>query len=172
MSAFPPSAFDREDNQGAAWQRPASQHSTFSDGGSAHDVDTSQYGGHYGRPGANLSPAQYGVENPYSGLYPGAAAGQYSGQQNPYPSPYARQIPQMYPQKTNVLAIVALVTSLLGWFFLAPILGWVALKQIKYTGDGGAGFAKASIVISILWVIAALGYLLLWFVAALALLGN
>lgn len=93
-------------------------------------------------------------------------------QQNGYPSPYVRQMPQAYPQKTNVLAIIALVTSLMGWFFISPFLGGIALRQIKMTGEGGAAFAKASIVISVLWVLAALGYLLLWILAGIAVSGS
>lgn len=80
-------------------------------------------------------------------------------------------MPQMYPQKTNVLAIITLVTSIIGWFFISPFLGVIALKQIKRTGEGGRGYAKAGIAISILWVVACLGYLLLWILAGLAMSG-
>lgn len=169
MSAFPPSRFDRDDEQGAAWQRPVSEHSAFSDGGSVYGSQAPQYGGHYGSPEANPHPARYGGDVPCSRQYPDGATGHYPGQQqNPYPSPYVRQMPQMYPQKTNTLAIIALVASLLGWFFIAPVLGWAALRQIKYTGDSGAGLAKASIIISVLWGVACLGFLLLWILAGLA----
>ncbi len=172
MSAFPPSAFDSEDNQGAAWQRPASQPSAFSDGGRTRGAEPSRHAGQYSAPGANPYPA-YGEGTPAQYGPSGAQYAQYDDQhQNAYPSPYIRQMPQMYPRSTNTLAIIALVTSILGWFFISPILGWIALKQIKQTGDGGAGFAKAGIVISALWVVACVGYILLWVVAGLALSGN
>jgi len=50
------------------------------------------------------------------------------------------------PQKTNGMAIGALVSS----FFvsvLGIILGFVALSQIKKTGENGRGLALAGIII-------------------------
>jgi hypothetical protein len=47
---------------------------------------------------------------------------------------------------TNTLAIAALVSS----FFIGPtgvILGYIALHQIKTTGEGGRGLAIAALVI-------------------------
>lgn len=140
MSAFPPSRYDHNNEQGASWQRPEAQPSAFVNGG-MHGADSAQHGGYYPPP-----PPQQ-------------------------PSPYVRQMPQMYPQKTNVLAIITLVTSIIGWFFISPFLGMIALKQIKRTGEGGRGYAKAGIAISILWVVACLGYLLLWILAGLAMSG-
>lgn len=59
--------------------------------------------------------------------------------------PYASNAP-VAAQKTNVLAIVSLVSS----FFisiLGIILGFVALSQIKKTGESGRGLAIAGIII-------------------------
>jgi Domain of unknown function (DUF4190) len=50
------------------------------------------------------------------------------------------------PQKTNTLAIIALVAS----FFISlagVIMGHIALGQIKRTGEGGRGLAIAALVI-------------------------
>lgn len=69
-----------------------------------------------------MSTPQYQTQSPQ---HPGYAAG---------------------PAKTNTLAIVALISS----FFvslLGVILGHVALKQIKTTGEGGRGLAIAALAI-------------------------
>jgi peptidyl-prolyl cis-trans isomerase B (cyclophilin B) len=50
-------------------------------------------------------------------------------------------------QKTNVLAIVSLVISILGFNVIAIILGAIALNQIKKTGENGRGLALAGIII-------------------------
>jgi Domain of unknown function (DUF4190) len=67
---------------------------------------------------------------------------------------------------TNGMAIASLVCSLFGWLCLiGPILGlifgFVALGQIKQTGQGGRGMAIAGIVIGgvAIAVITALGIL-------------
>lgn len=49
--------------------------------------------------------------------------------------------------KTNVLAIVSLVISILGFNVIAIILGAIALNQIKKTGENGRGLAIAGIII-------------------------
>ncbi|GAA2240949.1 DUF4190 domain-containing protein [Herbiconiux moechotypicola] len=50
-------------------------------------------------------------------------------------------------QRTNVLAIVSLVISILGFNVIAIILGAIALSQIKKTGEKGRGLALAGIII-------------------------
>jgi peptidyl-prolyl cis-trans isomerase B (cyclophilin B) len=50
-------------------------------------------------------------------------------------------------QKTNVLAIVSLVISILGFNVIAIILGAIGLSQIKKTGEKGRGLAIAGIII-------------------------
>jgi hypothetical protein len=62
-------------------------------------------------------------------------------------------------QRTNSMAIAALVSSLL----LAPlgiIFGHIALSQIKNTGEDGKGLAIAGLVIGYLFT----GFALLWFI--------
>lgn len=75
-----------------------------------------------GDSNANLPPA------------PQYADAQYPGQ------------PQQPPQKTNTLAIIALISS----FFISVlgiVLGHIALSQIKKTGEGGRGLALAGTII-------------------------
>ncbi|MCW3816249.1 DUF4190 domain-containing protein [Micromonospora sp. DR5-3] len=73
--------------------------------------------------------------------------------------------PPAYPpyghpsSKTNTLAIVALVLSLVGFAscITAPIgaiMGHVARKQIRETGEQGEGMAKAAIIVG--WILTAL----------------
>jgi hypothetical protein len=53
---------------------------------------------------------------------------------------------------TNVLAIISLIAA----FVLAPlgiILGFIAQNQIKTTGEGGAGLAKAGIILGIVFTV-------------------
>jgi len=71
--------------------------------------------------------------------------------------------PAQQPNKTNVLAIISLVSS----FFISIVgivLGHIALSQIKRTGEGGRGLAIAGLVIGyiglvlgIIWVIFVMG---------------
>jgi len=80
-----------------------------------------------------------------------------------------------YPQgpKTNTLAIVSLVSSLVG-VFVIPVIGQIvgiitghmSLSQIKQTGEGGRGLGLAGVIIG--WVtlgLAILGIILFiaWF---------
>jgi hypothetical protein len=64
------------------------------------------------------------------------------------------------------LAIASLVCSLLGWLCgIGPILGlvfgFIALNQIKQSGQGGRGLAIAGIVIGALAVVAFLALFVL-----------
>ncbi|MGC5018674.1 DUF4190 domain-containing protein [Micromonospora sp. DT47] len=68
--------------------------------------------------------------------------------------------------KTNSMAIAALVLSLVGIAscITAPvgaILGHVARKQIRETGEGGEGMAKAAIIVG--WILTGLLVLLIAF---------
>lgn len=47
----------------------------------------------------------------------------------------------------NVLAIVAFVTSLLGFAFISSIMGHIAMNQIKTTGEKGRELALAGVII-------------------------
>jgi len=50
-------------------------------------------------------------------------------------------------RKTNGLAIASLICSLLGMSLLGIIFGHIAVRQIRQTGDGGEGMAKAGLII-------------------------
>lgn len=73
----------------------------------------------------------------------------------PTPTPYTAP-PAAPGATTNVLAIVAIIAAIV----FAPvgiILGFIAQNQIKTSGEGGAGLAKAAIIVGIiltvLWLI-------------------
>jgi hypothetical protein len=94
--------------------------------------------------------------------YPPPPPGGY-GYQPPPPPPGAYGYPpppppgSSYPPPpqgvgTNGMAIASLVCSLFGWLcIIGPILGlifgFIALNQIKETGQGGRGMAIAGIVV-------------------------
>ncbi|MFD8415964.1 septum formation family protein [Streptomyces sp. NPDC059650] len=87
----------------------------------------------YPQPGPYGQPGQPG----HPGM-PGPAAPPYGGPQGWYAP----------PQKTNVLAVVAFVMSLVCAIPTVPlILGIVALSQIRKGGEKGKGLAVAAIVI-------------------------
>ncbi|ORV88394.1 hypothetical protein AWC11_14805 [Mycobacterium interjectum] len=71
---------------------------------------------------------------------------------------------------TNGFAVASLVCSLFGWVcmfigaFLGIIFGFVALSQIKRTGQKGRGMAIAGIVVGALVLV---GGIALWTIAAL-----
>ncbi|MCL2423981.1 MAG: DUF4190 domain-containing protein [Micrococcales bacterium] len=84
----------------------------------------------------------------------------YPPYQNPYDAPQYGSPPPAYPapgygppgmyaveRKTNGLAIASLICSLLGMSLLGIIFGHIAVRQIRQTGDGGEGMAKAGLII-------------------------
>ena len=106
----------------------------------------------YGQPG-------YG-QPPYGQQY-----GQPYGQQ-PYPPPYGYAAPV---RPTNTMAIIALVMA----FVFAPVglvLGFIARRQIRETGEEGDGLALAGIIIggifTALYVLLLVGFIILVTVAA------
>ena len=64
-------------------------------------------------------------------------------------------------EKTNVLAIVSLVTSIIGFGLVGVITGHIGLNQIKKTGEQGRGLAIAGLIIGYISIAA----VLLWFFA-------
>ncbi|WP_406038280.1 DUF4190 domain-containing protein [Micromonospora sp. NBC_00898] len=126
-------------------------------------------------PAQPTSADPYAPTNPYAGgqattnPYAAAPGGQ------PMADPYAAggYPPPAYPgygypaaAKTNTLAIVALVLSLVGFAscITAPIgaiLGHAARKQIRQTGEQGEGMAKAAIIVG--WILTGLLVLLIAF---------
>jgi Domain of unknown function (DUF4190) len=93
-----------------------------------------------------LVPKEVAVSEPPS--YPPSSGGY--GYPPPVPGGYG--YPAQRSAGTNGMAIASLVSSLVGWMcIVGPILGlvfgFVALGQIKQTGQDGRGMAIAGIVI-------------------------
>jgi hypothetical protein len=116
-------------------------------------------GGPPERPGQSQPPPPPGLNPqplpPATESFPGAAAG---------------------PRPMNVLAIVSLVLSLISFCVLpivgaiaAIITGHVAKRQIRETGEEGAGIATAGVVVG--WIHLGLVVLIAGVALALALLG-
>jgi uncharacterized protein YacL len=72
--------------------------------------------------------------------------------------------------KTNVLAIVSLVTSIIGMSLIGVITGHIGLSQIKKSAEGGRGLALAGVIIGYIGLAIGLIILILW-IAAIALAG-
>lgn len=96
------------------------------------------YGQQYGRPfreqhGQQRDPTEYDLGPP-----------------PPTSGPPAPPDPQQPPTtgKTNGLAVVSLVFSILGIFPLGAVFGFMALSQIRNRGDSGRGFALAGLTLS------------------------
>ena len=108
--------------------------------------------------GSNQPPAPYG-QNPQAPQYGAPQAPQYGAPQAPqYGAPQGQ--PGQYgsaPAKWNVLAIITLVSSILGFSIISIVLGIVSLNQIKKTGEQGKVLAIIGIVIGAL---ATIGYII------------
>ncbi|MBQ1068985.1 MULTISPECIES: DUF4190 domain-containing protein [Micromonospora] len=147
--------------------------------------DPSAAGPHSAPPADPIMPAipnQPGQADPYAPVADPYApvADPYAGAKSPYAppggDPYAAAMPgypppgtypppgaypgyAMPPARTNTMAIVALVLSLVGFAscITAPIgaiMGHVARKQIRETGEQGEGMATAAIIVG--WILTAL----------------
>jgi hypothetical protein len=91
--------------------------------------------------------------------------------QAPYGPPPGYGYPPPYPRPTNQLAIVSLVLA----FVFAPaglILGIVARKQIRRTGEEGAGLALAGIIVGGISTAFFVLMILFWIIAFAALNNN
>lgn len=93
-------------------------------------------------------PASSEVPEPAAATAPAAPAA----------SPYAQQ-PYATGPKTNVLAIVSLVASILSFSIVGVITGHIALSQIKKRAEGGRGLAIAGLIVGYL---GCLGWIILW----------
>jgi hypothetical protein len=78
-------------------------------------------------------------------------------------SAYAQQ-PYVAGPKTNVLAIISLVTGILWLSIAAIITGHIALSQINKRGEGGKVLAIIGLVLGYL---GSLGWIILWIVIGL-----
>jgi len=78
------------------------------------------------------------------------------------PTPYSAPAGGYAPAaKWNVLSIVSLVTSVLGFSIVGIITGHISLNQIKKTGEQGNVLAIIGLVIGYL---GALGWIIFWVV--------
>ncbi|MCP2032885.1 hypothetical protein L1277_002998 [Okibacterium sp. HSC-33S16] len=118
--------------------------------------------------GSNQPP--YG-QNPQAPQYGAPQAPQYGAPQAPqYGAPQGQYGAQGYGQqqsaKWNVLSIITLVSSILGFSIISIVLGIISLNQIKRTGEQGKVLAIVGIVIGAL---ATIGYIIaiIFFVALL-----
>ena len=110
--------------------------------------------GPHGQPG--YAPPQYGQPQ-YA--QPGYAQPGY-----PPPGYGAPGHPPVYVRPTNTMAILALVMA----FVFAPaglILGIVARKQIRQTGEDGDGLALAGIIVGGIVTAIFVFFIVLWIVA-------
>ena len=143
----------------------ADQHRDATHGGPYQQPD---YGKPYQQPeyGQQPYPPEYGQQP-----YPQQEYGQQPYPQQPYQQPYGQQPYQPYqpygvgqqPVGTNGLAIGALIASCIGLFtcgigsIIGMALGFVALGQIKRTGQEGRGLAIAGLVVGagllVVWVL-------------------
>ncbi|GGF20063.1 DUF4190 domain-containing protein [Subtercola lobariae] len=82
------------------------------------------------------------------------------------PAPYGAA-PSPVAPRTNILAIVSLVVSIVGFTVVGIVIGFIALSQIKRTGEGGRGLAIAGIVIGFIELILGVILIIVW-VALLA----
>jgi hypothetical protein len=121
----------------------------------------------------NIPPVPPAGSNPPYGQTPQQApqygAPQYNApQQAPQYGAPAYGQPGQQPQKWNVLAIITLVSSILGFAVISIVLGIISLNQIKKTGEQGKVLAIVGIVIGAL---ATIGYIIA-IIAFFAILGS
>jgi hypothetical protein len=79
--------------------------------------------------------------------------------------------PGTAPAKTNVLAIVSLVSA----FFVslaAIITGHIALNQIKKTGEQGRGLAIAGLIIGYIGLVVGIIVVIFWIIALTTFASN
>lgn len=108
----------------------------------------------YGAPAAPAAPAY------------GAPAAPAYGETAP-----AYGQPATGPAKTNVLAIVSLVSA----FFVslaAIITGHIALSQIKKTGEQGRGLAIAGLIIGYIGLVVGILVVIFWVIALTTFANN
>ena len=116
---------------------------------------SSLYQGAPGAPGGAPGTAPYGSAPTYGAPYGGAPAYGYG---------YGAQ------PKTNVLAIVSLIASIVGFIGLLPIVGsigavitgHISLNQLKTNGENGRGMALAGTIVGYvglaLWILGIIAF--------------
>jgi len=117
--------------------------------------------------GAPSSGQPYGQPPPYGAPASGQPYGQPPpfDQQPGYGQPYAQQ-PYMGAPSTNTLAILSLIFSLPILFPpIGIVLGHIAKKQIRQTGEAGEGMATAGLwigyIFTVLGILACTAYVII-----------
>ena len=87
---------------------------------------------------------------------------------NPAPQPYQPAGAVAPAEKTNVLAIVSLVTSILGLSLVGIICGHIAMNQIKQRGEGGRVLALIGLILGYLGLVVTI----IWIVIAVAAIAS
>jgi hypothetical protein len=64
--------------------------------------------------------------------------------------------------KWNVLSIVSLVTSIIGFSLVGIITGHIALSQIKKTGEQGNVLAIIGLILGYLWLVGTIIFIIVW----------
>ncbi|WP_081863943.1 DUF4190 domain-containing protein [Mycetocola saprophilus] len=121
----------------------------------------------YGQPAYPAQPEQAGYPTPQG--YPAPEA--YGAQQGYPQQGYAQPGYPAAPPRTNLLAILSLVFA----FVFAPagiVLGHIAKKQLKTSGEGGAGLATAGLVLSYIFTVIGLLIFAFYIVFAVILFAN
>ncbi|GIG40780.1 DUF4190 domain-containing protein [Cellulomonas phragmiteti] len=74
--------------------------------------------------------------------------------------------PPLAPRRTNAMAVAAFVSGLLGFAVVPVVLGHVALRQIRRSGDSGGWMAVVGLVLGygtcLLYALLLLGVLAFW----------
>lgn len=120
----------------------------------ASEAETQPYPPAYGTPPAYGAAPSYGTPPAYGSAAPYGASAPAFGSPAAYGAPYYGGYA---PAKTNTLAVVSLISSLVG-IFLIPFLGSIvgvitghmALSRLKTSGEQGRGLALAGTIIG--WV--------------------
>lgn len=131
-------------------------------------------------PQAYPPPPVYGqTYDPYGGQYPVAGPAYGPPNQHFAAPPFGQQgYPQQFPtagQRTNGLAIAALVCGLLPFFcvtsIIAIILGHIGLNQVKNSGgaETGEGLALAGLILGYVFVA---GWVLYFFISIAVAAGS
>ena len=117
--------------------------------------------------GAPSSGQPYGQQPPYGAPSSGQPYGQQQyGQQPGYGQPYAQQ-PYPTAAPTNTMAILALVFA----FVFSPaaiVMGHVAKKQIRQSGESGDGLATAGLWLGYIFTSLYVAFCALWIILAAA----
>ncbi|WP_314502478.1 DUF4190 domain-containing protein [uncultured Microbacterium sp.] len=101
----------------------------------------------YGAP----QPPAYGSAPAYGQAPPAYGASPAYGSAPGYAAPYGAYA----PVKTNTLAIISLVASIVGFIWILPfigslagvIMGHISLRQIAANGEKGRGMALAGLIV-------------------------